>query len=43
MVLLNAAYDAGLGYRGAVLCLIALSLWNGASLLFLGRYRYSDA
>ncbi len=43
MVLLNAAYDAGLGYRGAVLCLIPLLLWNGASLLFLGRYRYSDA
>jgi len=43
MVLLNAAYDAGLGYRGAVLCLIPVLIWNGAALLFLGPYPFNAA
>jgi MFS family permease len=43
MVLLNAAYDAGLGYRVAVLCLIPVLIWNGAALLFLGPYPFNAA
>jgi len=42
MVLLNAGYDAGLGYRGAVSCLVPVLLWNGAALLFLGGYPFGD-
>ena len=43
MVLLNAAYDSGIGYRGAVLCLVPVLLWNGAALLFLGPYPFNAA
>jgi len=42
MVLVNAAFDAGVGYRRAVLCLIPVLIWNGAALLFLGRYPFGE-
>ncbi len=41
MVLLNAAYDAGAGYRTVVLLLIPVLAWNGAALLLLGRYPFN--
>ena len=40
MVLLNVAYDAGIGYRLPVLWMIPLFLWNGVALLFLGPYPF---
>ena len=43
MVLLNVAYDAGIGYRTPVLWMIPLFVWNGAALLFLGPYPFHSA
>jgi MFS family permease len=40
MVLLNVAYDAGIGYRIPVLWMMPLFLWNGVALLFLGPYPF---
>jgi len=41
MVLLNVAYDSGLGYRIAVLWMIPLFIWNGIAVLFLGPYPFN--
>ena len=42
-VLLNAAYDAGIGYRTSILFITPFLVWNGLALLFLGRYPYTAA